>query len=67
MECRCGWNRQGDHPCHGKGYTCRKPAKSRFVARPACLSGSQPKFGAYETFACDQCWEEFQSLLKDME
>jgi len=62
--CRCGWDGQGDHPCHGTGYTCRKPAKQRYVARPTCLAGVQMKLGAYETWACDACWESFRETSR---
>lgn len=65
--CRCG--HPGDspdpHPCHGVAYTCRKPAKQRFYApRLVCLAGVQPKVGARSTWACDECWAEFQEQLR---
>lgn len=65
-KCRCGHpNDSTDpHPCHGKGYACRKPARQRFYnARPVALAGNQPKVQASETQACDECWEEFKALL----
>jgi hypothetical protein len=56
--CRCGWDSTGDHPCH----RCRERfGTRRFVTRPVALSGTQTKFGAYETWACDRCWDEFKS------
>ena len=59
-ECRCGWNGMGEHPCHNNGYTCRKPAKIRFISTgPVALPGMQLKVGAYDTYACDECWREF--------
>lgn len=63
--CRCGHptaSTDVPHPCHGKGYTCRAPATSRLVAAPTCLAGAQMKLGAYETWACDECWEWFKGL-----
>ena len=62
--CRCGHDgRQNtDHPCHGNGYACRKPAQRCFVvANPTqSLAGMQLKFGAYSTWACDECWEMYR-------
>lgn len=62
--CRCGYTGEGPHPCRGKEYRCKKPATSRFVAQPTCLAGAQMKLQAYETWACDECWAEFQEALK---
>jgi len=63
--CRCGWDGQGAHPCHGKGYTCKAPAKPRLYAlRPAAVAGVQMKLEASHTFACDACWGWFETLLK---
>lgn len=64
-ECRCGHTGEGPHPCHAKGHTCGKPATQRFYnARPVCLSGMQMKLGVSETWACDECWEEFKAMMK---
>lgn len=64
MKCRCGWDGQGEHPCHGNNNTCRKPAKRRlYDARPVALAGVQMKFQASETFACDACWKAYQYFL----
>ena len=57
--CQCGWNGEGEHPCHWGGYTCGKPASARFVTRPTCLAGMQMKVEGYQTFACDEHWELF--------
>lgn len=55
--CRCGYTGEGHHPCHGRGYTCRQPAKERFYSvRPVALAGQQLKLGAQQTWACDECW-----------
>jgi hypothetical protein len=64
--CRCGYQ-SGDahHPCHGKGYTCGKPATMRFYnARPVALAGVMPKVQADGTWACDECWAWFQEYVK---
>lgn len=58
--CRCGHVGGEPHPCHGAKYTCRKPATRRFIAYPTALAGMQPKLGAYETWACDDCWMRFR-------
>jgi len=63
-KCRCGWEGEGQHPCHGKGYQCKSPALPRFVATSGGLSGSQIKTAAYQTWACDSCWEEFREFAK---
>jgi hypothetical protein len=66
-KCRCGWNGEGDHPCHYGAYTCGKPATQRFYnARPVCLAGAQLKFGVMETWACDDHWAEWQSDIKEV-
>lgn len=65
--CRCGWNGEGEHPCHWGAYTCRKPAKQRFYgAKPVCLSGVQMKLGVSETRACDEHWAEWQAESKEV-
>jgi len=57
-ECRCGHTGEGPHPCHGRAYTCRKPARERFYgARMAALAGVQMKVVCQRTFACEECWE----------
>ena len=63
--CRCGWDGKGDHPCHGKGYTCGKPGTPRFVTYLTCLAGVQPKVGAYDTIACDECWEDYKRTREE--
>ena len=67
--CRCGWRPTEDHPpehpCHAKAYQCRKPARQRFYnARPVALSGMQMKLQVTDTWACDECWAEFQAMVK---
>jgi len=63
--CRCGHDGVGDHPCHAKAYQCRRPARERFYdARPAVLSGMQMKLSVSQTWACDECWEEFKAIQK---
>lgn len=65
VPCRCGHT--GDdaaHPCHGKGYTCRRPARQRFYnARLVPLAGHQMKCEASDTWSCDACWVGFRALL----
>ena len=56
MICRCGYDGTGPHPCHGMGYTCRRPAKLRlYNAKPSALAGVQMKLVVTETWACDEC------------
>lgn len=64
MVCRCGWDGEGSHPCHYNGYACRRPAQRRLIGYPTALAGTQMKVGAYETFACDECWAEHLERLK---
>lgn len=61
--CRCGAPAGADpHPCHGFAYTCRAPARPRFVVqsplRFVALAGVQLKgeVSGYKTWACDACW-----------
>jgi hypothetical protein len=62
--CRCGFAGEGEHPCHGQIYSCRKPAKHRFYNPAlAALAGFQMKVVATETWACDECWEKFSKQL----
>lgn len=62
--CRCGYTGEGDHLCH----RCHiKPGSRRFVAYPTALAGAQPKLGAYETNACDECWAQYTQQRKAME
>ena len=65
--CRCGWSVVGDHPCHGKGYECKKPAKVRYYEPHSrySLAGMQLKLSVVETFACDECWEAFKPQVRD--
>lgn len=64
--CRCGHDKKSNepHPCHWQDYTCRKPSLLRFILNNAGLSGSTPKFGANDTWACDDHWEEYKRLMK---
>lgn len=66
-QCRCGYNgEEGEHPCHGGAYTCRKPAKQRFYgARLVALAGVQMKAEVSDTWACDACWERYLELMED--
>lgn len=58
--CRCGYDGTGPHPCHGQGYTCRRPATQRiYNQRPAHLAGVQLKLSVDITWACDDCWAKF--------
>lgn len=62
--CRCGHDSTGDHPCHGNGYECRKPAKRRlYNPRPVGLAGVQMKLQVSDTWACDECWAAFQQQV----
>ena len=61
--CRCGHPSKSTdpHPCHANGYTCRRHAKQRFYpAMLASLAGVQMKIAVHESWACDECWAEFQ-------
>lgn len=63
MTCRCKRdNVDGQHLCHGQGYTCPQVGIRRLIATNACLAGTQPKVGVYETWACELCFAEFQAL-----
>jgi len=63
-ECRCGWEPgDGSHPCHGGGYTCTKPATRRLVCGLASFD-SPEELRTDVTFACDECWVEFQRLVQ---
>lgn len=66
MSCRCGWDGIGEHPCHGMGYTCKKPAKQRFYhdGRPFSLAGVQMKLSMQETWACDECWQNYKQEIE---
>lgn len=67
MTCRCGHEQTSTdpHPCHADGYRCRKPATRRFYGVQAvALAGAQMKYGASETWACDECWAEFKQAWK---
>ena len=66
--CRCGHEDGDPHPCHGRAYTCRKPATHRIYAPyVTCLAGVQMKLGAYDTWACDECWSEFHDGRQQQE
>lgn len=63
-KCRCGHTGMPEeHPCHGRGYTCRKEAAPRLVAYTTALAGMQLKLGAYQTWACDECWADYTKTL----
>lgn len=65
--CRCGYEGIGTHPCHGSGYSCRKPSKQRFYApRAVGLAGMQLKFQVQDTWACDGCWAPFSRAVESM-
>ncbi len=67
MACRCGHEGGEPHPCHGQRYTCRAPAKHRlYNPYLASLAGVQMKVVAYDTWACDPCWEKFLAARKEM-
>lgn len=63
--CRCGYTGEGPHPCHGQGYTCRRPATRRLYEQPApySLAGMQPKISAVETWACQECWRAWTGTV----
>lgn len=69
-QCRCGHPKDSTdpHPCHAKGYGCRKPAKQRFYNPTpgrvpyAQVAGVQLKLEVAETWACDDCWAEPEPL-----
>lgn len=62
-KCRCGWDGQGDHPCHAGKYTCGKPGTERVIAGGwAVLAGNHPKLDAYVTYACDEHWKIFKEI-----
>ena len=64
MTCRCGHSGDGPHPCHYNAYKCGKPAQQRFYnAHPVALAGVQMKFQVTETWACEECWLMFKSLI----
>lgn len=65
-DCRCGWDGQGEHPCHGRNYTCRKLALHRFYTPSLrfALAGQAMKFVTQDTWACDECWEDFKKLTE---
>jgi hypothetical protein len=48
-------------------YTCGKPATQRwYVPNPnVSLSGMQLKASACDTWACDDCWKDFQQRLAE--
>lgn len=67
VKCRCGFVEASNepHPCHSKGYTCRKPAKQHFYIPHwnFSVAGAQMKASVSDTWACDECWKEFEALL----
>lgn len=69
MSCHCSRDTPA-HLCHGADYTCPRPAKSRLYRTSQhidfALAGVQTKFVMTETWACDECWAEFVSKIKEM-
>jgi len=65
-DCRCGHSGGPEgHPCHGKGYTCRKPASIRFYnPNLVSLAGMQMKLQVQDTWACDDCWLKFIEMFE---
>jgi hypothetical protein len=66
QSCRCGYNGEGEHPCHrciSKGGEVR-PGKRHFITYPTALAGMQMKLGAYETFACEPCLKEYRDYVE---
>lgn len=66
--CRCGHQTESknQHPCHGKGHTCRKPATEKFYQLPNAkysLAGMMDKFSMESTWSCDECWAPFAAKL----
>lgn len=68
--CRCGHptGSADPHPCHKYnrfgGGRCGKPAAQRFYnPTPVPLSGVQLKFQVQETWACEEHWAEFITVL----
>lgn len=67
LTCRCGYTGEGPHPCHGQGYTCRRPAERRLYATPrTSLAGMQMKVGVAETWACEECWRAWAGTLASL-
>ncbi len=65
LKCRCGYEGVGDHPCHAKLYTCRKSAEQRFYnPKIVSLAGIQMKLEVTDTWACNECWEEYEKSTK---
>lgn len=66
MNCRCGYNGDGEHLCHRCG---EKPGTRRFYMphKKFSLAGMQQKFSVKETYGCDKCWAEFKILLKEQD
>lgn len=66
--CRCGWNGEGPHGCHRYvtlTKRCGKPATPKYIGSLVCLAGAQMKLGAYETFACEEHWEEHKKQMEE--
>ena len=67
--CRCGFNGEGEHPCHrclNKGGEIRS-GKRVFISYPASLAGMQVKTAAYTTFACEPCLAEYEAYIRQVE
>jgi hypothetical protein len=62
-QCRCGYNGTGEHLCHRCG---KVPGSLRFRTYLTCLAGVQTKFGARDTWGCDNCWEEYNKQIKEL-
>lgn len=65
-KCRCGHEGSDNfHPCHGNKYSCKKPATIRFYnPKFVSLAGMQLKMEVMDTWACDNCWKEYENLIK---
>jgi hypothetical protein len=63
-KCRCGYDGNGDHPCHGGNYLCKRPATQRFYdCKFVSLAGMQMKVQTSDTWACDECWDIFTRMF----
>ncbi len=65
-KCRCGHEGSDNHPCHARAYSCRKPATQRFYnPKIVSLAGMQMKLEVTDTWACDECWKEYENSYKE--
>ncbi len=64
--CRCGHDTSSDepHPCHGNGYTCKKPSRRYFYQmKPFGSSKYSFVYSARDTWACEECWAWYQKFI----